>query len=262
VKKLLLIGKIVLGIVLSNSAYSFEQSDLLKCSVTASRCAQGDIATSGMEADRAAVVSVSADIPIVKTVLFGTNRKLSGIGEESNLQSISRAFTDELSDGLIIGRVEQHIFRKNGNPIINTSHIDFFNSSESLRIYIDYLEQSNKLSRFLYIHGVNNTFMSAVRSATSISDSKNPSIVPIAFSWPSKKWTIVDSLSTRGYDHDRARNEESIPSLSAFISKLNAVGLNNLDIFAHSRGSYLAARYLECLNQNDWCNFNVLRGDA
>lgn len=227
-------------------SFAFEASDLSSCQGNPPLCARGIPNPEVNDHARLMEVEVVRKLR-VKRVFFGTNRKLVQNSDDHQLYKISRFFSDEISDSVINGVVEETVNEKNGKIVLNSAYINFFSLEADAPEYISRHFSSENHRYFLYVHGVNNDFQSSIIDSAKISGISTNDIIPFVFSWPSHIWGISDTVLTRGYDRDKSKNEESIPSFVKYLNYVRFSTYGRVDVFAHSRGSYLVSRVIERL---------------
>jgi esterase/lipase superfamily enzyme len=93
---------------------------------------------------------------------------------------------------------------------------------------------------YLFVHGYNTSFHSAVMTAAEMWHFSGRQGVPMVYSWPSKQYGLL-----KGYAYDRESGEYTIYHLKQFLRTLTGIEeLENIDIIAHSRGADVVATAL------------------
>jgi pimeloyl-ACP methyl ester carboxylesterase len=195
------------------------------------------------------------DLPVVpveelqkKKVMFGTNRSVKSFKKSNNLSVISDMFSSDYSNYITTGYIVSEVLPNNNHNIdskILSLDIDvvFFNEDKSLD---EFIKSEIKNSHFLYVHGANNNFGSAINSALLMSDAARMDITPIVFSWPTMQWWQWRRMIPirNPYNHDVTTSGQSVAQFERFIGRILSGGIDKLDIFAHSLGAQVVTRTL------------------
>ncbi|WP_181173607.1 alpha/beta hydrolase [Mesorhizobium sp. B2-3-12] len=185
-------------------------------------------------------------------IILSTNREL--IHSKYNyktIEELSGSFSDEGSVVTTNGYAEIEI-----NPVDATQRDNsilrqgLFRNDGEYNLFLNGGEsQFRKRDRnLIFVHGVNNDIETAVTSAAAITDGFGLKANTFAFCWPSERWSYLDyfpdslqQFILRAYDHDVSRSEFSFKPFASMISQLDAFQLGEINLFAHSRGSFIVA---------------------
>ncbi len=225
---------------LPSSSQAFEFSNLDGCRMVAN-CSTGTPNAPETSHADTNPNEIQAEILNTKVVIFATNRQRSGASHQKQLYKISTDFNDDIDDNLHFGFVEELYDLKSRKIIINSAYYEIM---ESELILFKYIKSKYPLSQhnFIFVHGVNNSFESAITAASYISDFATNEIIPIDFIWPSRTFGLN---KPRDYNHDKSLNEESLPAFVEFFHRVALFADQRADILAHSRGCYLVSRFLD-----------------
>lgn len=102
------------------------------------------------------------------------------------------------------------------------------------------LEEDNRKSALLFVHGYNSAFENAVICAAQLAVDLGVGGVVTAFSWPSRASEIE-------YIPDLSQAEAAWEGFVEFVDRLRAAGVEEIDIIAHSMGNRVLSWAMERL---------------
>jgi esterase/lipase superfamily enzyme/TRAP-type C4-dicarboxylate transport system substrate-binding protein len=126
------------------------------------------------------------------------------------------------------------------NDEARLQRIDLFPSDQAFRAALTArMKNTNETDILIYVHGFNNTFLSAVQGAASIASGIKFGGPVVVFSWPS------DGVALR-YNADENQIQLSRDPFATFLSTLqSAIDPDHIDLLTHSMGGRLVGSALE-----------------
>lgn len=191
-------------------------------------------------------------------IFYATNRK--------NSEKKKEIFSAESSEALKYGKAnisipENHISSKFERPSFwkfefkenAKKHITLANNeSLSETDFYDFLSVKEKNSACIFVHGYNVKFRHALLKAGQLKFDLDLKIPFILFSWPSHG-------EVSKYPNDQRNSENSAIHLTQVIESLNAKGITDIYLIAHSMGGLCTSMALSYLKENNLtCNNLIL----
>ncbi|MBI3534866.1 MAG: alpha/beta hydrolase [Deltaproteobacteria bacterium] len=175
-------------------------------------------------------------------VFFGTNRNPATLERQESLQLGTWEFQLGSINKMLAQEIRKPKFDRENNKWDDGKQLPspLFMRENSFFSELNLaLENTQKKSLFVFVHGFDNTFETAVETAGIISKNIDPDLIPVVFSWPSHG-------KAGFYTQDETMVEVSRMSFELFLKTMfTQTKATKIHLISHSMGNRLVLEVLE-----------------